>query len=149
VAAGGVRTAYVLEAVTVSVNKQVTITLKKGLVNNPMLSAIEVIQVVEIPIEDIQEPVESYAIRINVGGSEYTDPRGRVWKADGFSAGNDASLDVCSDSSIANSDSDPLYCAYQWYRDTTTRNIPVQYNGEYTVLLHFAEGVSFADIAIV
>jgi len=40
---GGARTAYVLETLVNSTDNNVSITLAKGLVNNPMLSAVEVI----------------------------------------------------------------------------------------------------------
>jgi len=84
--------------------------------------------------------LESSTIRINVGGQDYTDTQGRLWNADNFS-GNAAIKTTCN---ITNTENDDLYCSNKWYggSNPATQSIPVPYDGEFTVRLHFAETVS-------
>jgi hypothetical protein len=76
-------------------------------------------------------------LRINVGGSEYTDGNGNIWSADtGYSSGHLAQTGAA----IAGTADDTLY---QYIRWSDSAN-PVQYrfdlpNGNYQVRLHFNE----------
>lgn len=84
---------------------------------------------------------EADPLRINVGGSTYTDRHGRIWSADHGFAGGRAAVGIDEKRSIENTDDDALY---RTYRYSTSSRSPMRYripvrNGEYTVRLHFAE----------
>lgn len=74
-------------------------------------------------------------IRINTGGSAYTDPSGTVWSAD---QGFDAGAIWTNGGTVANTNASPLYQDQRYsYAPLTYRfNVP---NGSYTVTLKFAE----------
>jgi glucose/arabinose dehydrogenase len=74
------------------------------------------------------------AIRINAGGSNFTDSLGRVWMADtNFSGGSTSSTTVA----IGGTVEDALYQTERW-AGTFSYQIPVTPN-TYEVTLHFAE----------
>ena len=74
-------------------------------------------------------------IRVNGGGTAFTDTQGRVWSADaGFSGGNAAS--VSAGTAIANTVDDTLYQSERWGPSTYTFTVPA---GSYQVTLKFAE----------
>src|SRR5262249_54804178 len=74
-------------------------------------------------------------IRVNAGGSAYTDPQGNVWSADtGFSGGGTYSVTR----SIANTTAAPLYQSERWNNGPLNYNFAAP-NGTYTVTLKFAE----------
>lgn len=84
---------------------------------------------------------EADPLRINVGGSSYTDRHGRTWSADHGFVGGRAAVGIDEKRSIENTDDDALY---RTYRYSTSSRSPMRYripvrNGEYTVRLHFAE----------
>ena len=75
-------------------------------------------------------------IRINAGGSEYTDSNGNVWLADmGYTAGNAPS----SNAAIAGTTDDALY--QRWRSQSFTYGFVVA-NGSYLVKLHLSENWS-------
>ena len=81
-------------------------------------------------------------IRVNAGGSQYTDGAGKIWSADtGFNTGR---LSRASSADIVGTSDDPLY---QVQRYDVARlpelvySFPVP-NGDYTVNLYFAENYS-------
>ena len=82
-------------------------------------------------------------IRVNAGGSQYTDGVGKVWSADtGFNTGNISSAGVGVD--IIGTTDDPLY-QLQRYDATAAPELTYSFavpNGDYTVNLHFAENYS-------
>ena len=94
-------------------------------------------------------------IRVNVGGSRYTDSLGNAWSADsGFNTGKVSSRKV----GILDTTDDPLYHQQRWDAGTAPEllykfTVP---NGDYAVNLHFAEtfsgtfgsGLRVFDVAI-
>jgi hypothetical protein len=80
-------------------------------------------------------PTSNAVVRVNAGGSAYTDASGNAWSADsGFSGG----YSYASSNSISGTTSQPLYQTCRWNDKTLTYNFPVA-NGQYTVNLKFAE----------
>ena len=79
-------------------------------------------------------------IRVNVGGSAYTDSASNVWSADtGFNTGNAKSVPATT--AIAGTSDPALYRDQRWDGPaapemTYSFNVP---NGTYTVRLHFSE----------
>lgn len=77
-------------------------------------------------------------VRINAGGPAYTDSTGKTWAADKyFNTGHTSSRT----SAIGGTRDDMLYQSERWDEDAApdlAYNIPVT-NGEYRVVLHFAE----------
>ena len=73
-------------------------------------------------------------IRINAGGSEYTDTRGREWEADSYFDGGSS---VYNGDDIGNTDDDYLYQS-QRGGSFFSYHIPVE-AGTYEIGLHFAE----------
>lgn len=72
-------------------------------------------------------------VRINVGGTAFTDAAGKVWEADrGFTGGTA----FTSTAPIANTTNDSLYQSQRY--GVFSYAVPVP-NGEYVVLLHWAE----------
>ncbi|VAW61137.1 Cell division protein FtsI [Peptidoglycan synthetase] [hydrothermal vent metagenome] len=100
---------------------------------------------------------EAFALRINVGGEEYTDSTGHLWQADtGFNTGNLSSSAIGSQ--ITGTDDLVLYQSARWDAGAAPElrysfNVP---DGEYTVRLHFAdsyigtqgEGLRVFDVAL-
>lgn len=84
--------------------------------------------------QDFDPAVErAPALRINVGGPEYTDSQGRLWLADRDIMGGTV---YSNSESIAGTDDDAIY---QTGRESVQfHNIPMD-NGEYEVTLHFAD----------
>lgn len=73
------------------------------------------------------------SIRINAGGSSYTDPSGARWSADfSYSGGNT----YTGSSTVANTDSSPLYQTARFGNFAYDVAVP---NGSYVVKLKFAE----------
>lgn len=83
-------------------------------------------------------PSAGVAIRVNAGGSTFTDSQGRVWAADsGFNTGRTSNVSV----NILNTSDDTLYRRQRWDLPdapalTYSFNVP---NGSYRVNLLFAE----------
>jgi hypothetical protein len=80
--------------------------------------------------------VAPFVIRINAGGSAFTDSNGHEWMADVYFAGGNA--EVVSDDINASLEDYPLYQSERWGKDLKYE-IPVDQNGNYEVALHFAE----------
>jgi len=82
-------------------------------------------------------------VRINVGGTDYTDGGGNLWSADNsFNTGN-ASVTTAN---INGTTDNPLYQSNRWDSGTAPE---MQYsitvpNGNYNVILHFSENWSGA-----
>ncbi len=92
-----------------------------------------------------------FVLRINVGGPEYKDPRGNLWKADkeftkgSFGGVDGQSVDRGGDVKIANTDM-PKVFQNECY-EISTYKITVPAPGKYTVALMWAEtydGISAA-----
>ncbi|MEM9933018.1 MAG: malectin domain-containing carbohydrate-binding protein, partial [Bacteroidota bacterium] len=79
-------------------------------------------------------------IRINAGGQAYTNGAGLEFQADKYYLGNTSEYSVSTD--IAGTQDDDLYQSERWGYEFSYQ-IPV-INGEYNVVLHFAE-VYWAD----
>lgn len=78
------------------------------------------------------------ALRINAGGSQYTDSNGQIWLAErGFSGGTSSSVP----SPISGTDDDILYQSDRFGDYTFTDSVPA---GDYLLIFHFAE--TFADV---
>ena len=75
-------------------------------------------------------------IRINSGGSSYTDSSGQVWSADAYFTGGTAA----SYTATVSGTSDPTLYQSERFAKTLTYNIPVA-NGTYDVTLAFSEMV--------
>ena len=76
-----------------------------------------------------------YAVRVNSGGSNYTDTLGNVWAADNSFSGGAA----FSTSAAITGTSDPtLYRTNRWSSSSFSYSFPVP-NGTYSVTLKFAE----------
>jgi fibronectin type 3 domain-containing protein/glucose/arabinose dehydrogenase len=72
-------------------------------------------------------------VRINVGGSAFTDSAGRTWQGDQFFTGGTAATSAYD---VAGTTDDAIYLARRW--GAYTYAIPVA-NGSYTLSLHFAD----------
>jgi hypothetical protein len=79
--------------------------------------------------------LETVPLRINVGGGQYTDPSGAVWKADMYATGGSIDSQAAG-RAIANTTMDPLYQDERW--GTFSYRLPIT-KGNYKVRLHFAE----------
>ena len=77
---------------------------------------------------------------VNVGGPDYTDPSGRLWRDDAaFADGGSRSTTTAA---IRNTSADPLYQSRRYGSDAdapVTVELPVDGEGLYRVRLHFAE----------
>jgi Malectin domain len=149
----GVATAYVFQLDTVVLDGFLTIELV-GVVENPMISAIEVIRLPGA-IAPVKPPTRAPTLapsaadltvaRINVGGDALVDSKGKAWSADSFFADNGAGYWSCP-KSINNTVDDDLYCTFRWYapwhKSPYIYDIPVPSQSNYLVRLHFAEIVS-------
>jgi hypothetical protein len=79
-------------------------------------------------------------IRVNAGGSSYTDTKGQLWSADsGF---NNGSASGCAPSATVSGTPDPLLFKSARYSATTSPELQYTFaaaNGSYQVNLYFAE----------
>jgi hypothetical protein len=79
-------------------------------------------------------------IRVNAGGSSYTDSKGQLWSADsGF---NNGSGSGCAPAATVSGTPDPLLFKSARYSATTSPELQYSFaaaNGTYQVNLHFAE----------
>jgi cysteine-rich repeat protein len=79
-------------------------------------------------------------LRVNVGGPDYTDPSGQLWRDDAaFTSGGSRSTTTAA---IRNTTADPLYQSRRYGSDAeapVTVQLPVGGAGLYRVRLHFAE----------
>ena len=98
-------------------------------IDNAKLSGIEI-----IPSK------ASKTIRINAGGSEYTDERGQIWQADNYF--DSSSYSFSKEMAIENTVEDTLFQTERFGKQLAY-DIPVD-NGTYDINLHFAE-IYFAD----
>jgi len=104
---------------------------------------------VAAPVSSPTSPAD-YAVRINVGGEEYTDTEGNLWLADAASIGQIHGIGCVGDA-ISETVDDELYCANRWFSLANSNNspyiytVPVDLEGDYTVRFHFAETVSCID----
>jgi lysophospholipase L1-like esterase len=132
-AQAGANTALVKSFGAAVVDGTLNLRLMNGSANNPKISAIEVIG---------QDPL---SVRVNAGGSAFTDGQSNVWAADnGFNTGGLNSTTAA----IAGTTNDDLYQTERWDVADAT---PMQYsktvpNGSYRVKLYFAEiyGLNFS-----
>jgi cysteine-rich repeat protein len=79
-------------------------------------------------------------LRVNVGGPDYTDPAGLLWRDDATFAVGGAR--ASSSAPIRNTTADPLYQSLRYGNDATEPvvvTLPVDGEGLYRVRLHFAE----------
>ncbi len=82
----------------------------------------------------VNPPSSFTPIRVNVGGSAFTDSQARVWSADSnFSGGSTSAV---AGRAIANTVDDTLYQNERWGPSTYTFTVPA---GSYQVTLKFAE----------
>ena len=130
----GPNTAVVVEQIVAITDGVVTIKLVKG-IENPFISGIEIIATTA-PVTPLSVPPAP--IRINVGGGQFVDPTGNVWKDDAYFNSGQGTWDCPK--AIASTDNDYLYCTYRWFNQAQPYlyQIPVP-NGNYNVRLHFAE----------
>jgi hypothetical protein len=81
------------------------------------------------------------AIRINTGGSTYTDPAtGNVWMADAYYGDKGMGFGSCGQD-ILNTELDGVYCINRWYGGpgNLVYDIPLPFNGNWEIRLMFAE----------
>jgi hypothetical protein len=81
------------------------------------------------------------AIRINTGGSTYTDPAtGNVWMADAYYGDKGMGYGSCSQD-ILNTELDGVYCINRWYGGpgNLMYEVPLPSNGNWEIRLMFAE----------
>ena len=96
----------------------------------------------------LQSVPEDYAVRINVGGGEFTDIQGRSWQADESAIGGTYGID-CSNTNIRQTQNDEMYCSFKWFDPENSNNEPfiykvsVAHDGEYKLRFHFAEIVRY------
>jgi hypothetical protein len=73
-------------------------------------------------------------VRVNCGGSQYTDSKGNVWQADfGFKEGKE----ITNTGTVTGTPDPKLFLGYHWDPGTYSFKVP---NGSYQVNLYFAEG---------
>jgi parallel beta-helix repeat protein len=94
--------------------------------------------VVSVTVSNTTTPApqpSNAVVRVNAGGSAYSDASGNAWSADsGFNGGSS----YPSSNSISGTTSQPLYQTSRWNYGQLNYNFPVA-NGNYTVNLKFAE----------
>jgi len=96
----------------------------------------------------LQSVPADYAVRINVGGGEFTDNQGRAWQADESTNGGTYGID-CSDINIGRTRNDEMYCSFKWFAPENSNNepliyrVPVAHHGQYKLRFHFAEIVRY------
>ena len=110
-------------------NGQLTVTFSPGAADNPIVSAIQVVPVVALP-----PPPNT--VRVNAGGSAYTDASGNVWSADCCNSGGNV---FSASSSIAGTSDPALYQSERWSSSPFTYTFPNLADGSYQVTLKFAE----------
>jgi hypothetical protein len=98
-------------------------------VENPTISAIEILK------STTPAPPAKTVIRVNAGGSTYTDASGNTWSADTGSSGGYL---FSTGASIANTSTPEIYKTVRWADGTLGYQFNVP-NGTYTVNLKFAE----------
>ncbi|HEY1338209.1 MAG TPA: malectin domain-containing carbohydrate-binding protein, partial [Bryobacteraceae bacterium] len=104
---------------------RITVQFTDGSANSPLVSAIEILQG--------SSASAAGAIRVNAGGSSYTDSSGNVWSADtGFSGG----LIWSVASAISGTSASSIYQTCRYGQLSYSFNVP---DGDYTVNLKFAE----------
>ncbi len=92
----------------------------------------------------IQRTLAQGAIRINCGGSEYTDATGQLWHGDRFFAHGSNTFIVEGEDSppIKDTDDDELYRSQRSFSTRHTKasfyHLPIP-DGKYSVTMHFAE----------
>ena len=118
----GANTAWV-ETFDVTVNDgSLTIEFVKGK-QEPKVCAIEI-------------DVVPFDLYINAGSGDYVDSDGNTWVADTYFTGGKVFI-LQRSQSIAGTVEDPLYKTERYGR--MQYDIPVPFNGDYSVKLHFAE----------
>ena len=75
----------------------------------------------------------AFSMRINAGGSQYTDAQGYTWSADANSSGG---FPWSTTNNVANTNAVPIYQSVRWDNFNYQFSVP---NGQYTVNLKVAE----------
>jgi Malectin domain len=114
-------------------------------VPTPVLPPVEVAPVTPTSAPTWAPAAVDYAVaRINVGGFPFMDSNGKFWNAETV-ADNGAVYWSCP-KNILNTVNDDLYCTFRWYgpmhKTPYVVEIPVPFQANYLVRLHFAEIVS-------
>jgi hypothetical protein len=136
-------------------DRNVTIQFER-VVNDPFISAIEVLEINNSTIAPINTPtavpvpVPSQMIpkvlRVNAGGSPYNDTFGNKWIGDQYFHNNGAISTRDCTRDIVNTTDEELYCTQRYFRSIDTTpfmyEIPVHSTADYQVRLHFSENVS-------
>ncbi|WP_218840202.1 malectin domain-containing carbohydrate-binding protein [Spirosoma fluviale] len=104
-------------------------------IGNPPNSATQD-WVVLVRTESQTETGQQSVYRINAGGGSYTMPDGTAFSADAFSSGGNVYVQN-NPSDIDKTLSDNIYHSERY--GNFSYNFPVSTNGEYKVILHFAE----------
>lgn len=94
-----------------------------------------------------QSDVAPKPIRINAGGSTFSDSNGNIWESDINSIYIPSTVNSIATSNcpraILLTNNDELYCSYRWFTTPTSSpyrySIPVTNNFKYIVRLHFSE----------
>jgi parallel beta-helix repeat protein len=125
-AAGGSNKAVDRSYTTTVTGGSIAIQLT-GTVENPLVSALEILQTA---------PPAKSVVRVNAGGAAYTDPSGNAWSADTGSNGGGV---WAPGNAISGTNTPELYAASRYMA-----NAPLVYtfkvnDGSYTVNLKFAE----------
>jgi hypothetical protein len=105
-------------------------------ISNPKISAIEIVAGSGQTSSAVSPTTSTFtAIRVNSGGSAYTDPTGTVWNSDnGYTSGNGYS----SWSFISGTTTPVLYQSERWSSSVLEYRFTIP-NGTYSVKLKFAE----------
>ncbi len=112
---------------------------------NPTVAAIEIIAEDEPVIDEevVETPAEKVVVRVNSGGTSWTDTSGNQWSADfGFNTGTVDKQNLSTE--ILNTLDDTIYNTQRWNRSSTPE---LQYsfavpNGQYAIRLHLSENYS-------
>lgn len=130
--------------------EQFDLVVERAVQNSSLRNIIRAIAIGETRVnsQSRSSSLEAYSatepneiIRINAGGSEYTDTQGNVWSADQYFLNGNVGL--YPGRAISNTEDDVLYRSERW-DDDLAYDIPLL-NGNYTVNLHFTE--NFFDSA--
>jgi hypothetical protein len=112
-----------------------TITFSKGALDNPVVSAIQLVARSPSPPPP-PPPPPPVTVRVNAGGCAYTDAGGKAWSADCCNSGGN----VYATTSAIGGTSDPtLYKDERWYTGTFTYTFTGLSAGNYNVTLKFGE----------
>jgi hypothetical protein len=137
-AAGGFNLAVDRSYTVTATNSQIAI-LMTGVVDNPTVSAIEILSGTSAgagsPPPPPPPPGGFTPIRINAGGGAYTDPSGNVWAADPSTTG----FSFATGAPIGNTTTAPLYQTEHWASGTSVQYSFTVPNAAYSVKLKFAE----------